>query len=85
MKNKSKKRKKHRYHIHATVVGTKYVGYVEAYNKKEAEELAWNHENCYSDVCYQCSGDQIQDPEITKLFLDRTEVNVHEQSKSMPT
>ena len=58
--------------ITASVVGSKYVGEVEADTQEEAIEKGWKHPNAYCSVCHACS-DDIEDPELQELFAEKRE------------
>lgn len=58
-----------KYGVYATVVGTKYIGEVEAEDTYEAEELAWEHPNLTVSLCHQCSS-ECEDPEVDGIALE---------------
>jgi len=58
--------------IYGKVVGTKYIGEVEAANAEEAEAKGWKM--AHVSVCHQCS-DQIGDPEIDEIVVEPQEVD----------
>jgi hypothetical protein len=54
---------------YAKVVGTKWLGDVEAENAKDALKLANELDTCYVSVCHQCA-EQIDSPEIDEVFVE---------------
>ena len=58
-----------RYNIYARVVGSKYIGTVDANSPEEAEEKAWKLDECHISLCNQCSSD-CEDPEIESLVIE---------------
>lgn len=60
------------YDCYATVSGSKYLGQVEADNKEDAIEKAWNLDEASIFLCHQCS-DECLDPEITKIEVEKRE------------
>ena len=59
-----------KYNVYGRVVGSKYLGSVEAFSLEEAQELADNLPSHIS-LCHQCSS-QIEDPEISKTTIEET-------------
>jgi len=57
------------YIVHGLVVGTKYLGEVEAESRDEAEELAWKKFRPSVSLCHACSH-QVEDPEINELVIE---------------
>lgn len=57
------------YTCYAKIVGTKWLGDVEAENATEALKLAHELDTCYVSVCHQCS-DQVDSPEIDEVFVE---------------
>jgi len=60
--NRSNKILTMKYHLYATVTGSKYLGEVEADSEAEAIQQA-EELDTHVSLCHQCSG-QCEDPEI---------------------
>ena len=58
-----------KFSVYGKVVGSKYIGTVNAKNKKEAEEKAWEHRNVHVSLCHQCA-DECDDPEIVEITVE---------------
>lgn len=58
-----------KYEIYALITGSKYLGEFEAANRKEAEALAWDSENCDVGFCHQCA-DECDEPQINELDVN---------------
>jgi hypothetical protein len=61
-----------KYLIYGKVVGSKYIGEVEASNKKEAIEKGWKLDEVCVCLCHQCSG-ECEDGEISDLIAEPKE------------
>lgn len=45
-----------KFRAYAIISASKFIGEIEAENKEQAEDLAWDHENCYNPtLCHHCS------------------------------
>ena len=55
-----------KYSLYAKVVGTKYLGEVEADSPEEAIEKGYDLETFHVSVCHKCSAD-ISDPSIEDI------------------
>lgn len=64
-----------KYSVSGTVVGGKYLGVVTADNVEQAEELGWNHLECYVSLCHQCV-DECENAEISELHVELIEDSV---------
>lgn len=58
-----------KYHCHASVVGSKYLGEVEAENEEEAKVLALNLPGAYVSLCHQCE-EQCEDIEVDTVEVE---------------
>lgn len=58
-----------KYRVNAVVVGGKYIGEFDAENPEEAEQLAWNSDQCDVSFCWQCTSD-CEGAEIEKLCVE---------------
>lgn len=58
-----------KYDCYARVVGSKYLGEVEANSPEEAEELAWKLDSTHVSLCHQCSSN-VEDPEIEEIKVE---------------
>lgn len=58
--------------VTGSVVGSKYLGEVEASNAEDAEQVAWDTLDIVSSMCHQCS-DECEDPEIENIFVSLLE------------
>lgn len=58
-----------KYRCYGIVTGSKYLGTVEAENKKEAEDKAWKLDTTSVNVCHQCS-DEVDSPEIQEIAVE---------------
>ena len=61
-----------RWRVYGKVVGSKYLGEVEAETQKEAEEKGLNLNSVFVSLCHRCS-EQCEDPEIHEVSTDRIE------------
>lgn len=62
-----------KYQCYGQVVGSKYLGEVEAENEKQALELAADLESAqFVSICHQCS-DSIEDAEIREIVVQKVE------------
>lgn len=57
------------YSIYAKVVGSKYIGEVEAESEDQAIEKAEEHPNAYISLCHQCSH-HCEDAEIEEFTAE---------------
>lgn len=57
------------YHCYASVIGSKYLGTVEADNEEHALDLAWKLETTGIHVCHQCA-DHIENPEVDNITVE---------------
>lgn len=57
------------YSIYAKVVGSKYIGEVEAESEEEAIKKAYKHPNAHVSLCHQCSH-HCEDVEIDELTAE---------------
>ena len=57
------------YSVYAKIVGSKYLGEVEADSEDEAIEKAFQLDSCHCSVCHQCSK-QIDNPEIDEITAE---------------
>lgn len=57
--------------IHGRVVGSIFLGSVEAATREEAIEKAWTLPNCCVSLCHQCAR-QCEDAEIDKITAHET-------------
>jgi hypothetical protein len=55
-----------RWHAHAAVAGSKYLGVVEADTQEEAERKAWELDSACVNLCHHCS-DECEDGEVTRI------------------
>ena len=55
-----------KYALYAKVVGTKYLGEVEADSMEDAIEKGYQLDSCSVGVCHQCSR-EIDDPVIDEI------------------
>jgi hypothetical protein len=58
-----------KYQIYGKVVGSKYIGEVEADNEEEAIEKGWELDETCVCFCPQCSK-ECEDPEISDLIVE---------------
>lgn len=58
-----------KYHIYAKVVGSKYLGEVEANSEKEAIQKGWDLDEACVSLCHQCSS-ECEDAEIEEITVD---------------
>lgn len=58
-----------KYRVVGKVVGTKFLGNIEAKNSSEAIEKAEEMEEAYIYFCHQCSS-ECEDPEITEFIVE---------------
>lgn len=61
--------KKTRWRVHASVVGTKYLGEFDADTEEEAIEMAIRA-NGYVSICHQCAS-ECEDPEIDEVTAEQ--------------
>ena len=61
-----------KFNVYGKVFGTKFLGVVEAKNKKDAENKGFDLESIYVSLCHQCS-DQCEDAEV--VSIDAEEVD----------
>jgi hypothetical protein len=61
-----------KYAVYGVVTGSKYIGEVYASSSEEAKEKAFEHDNCHSSLCHQCSC-ECEDPEIHEIHVDLRE------------
>lgn len=61
-----------KYRIYAQVVGSKYLGEVEADSKEEAIEKAFDLDTCSVSICHQCSR-EIDDAQIGEIDAEEIE------------
>ena len=59
-----------RYHAYARVVGTKYLGTVEADDVASAREAAWNLDTASVGLCHQCRS-ECNDAEIADVAVEQ--------------
>lgn len=57
-----------KFSCYAQVIGSKYLGDVEADSLEEAEEKADELETLNIGLCHQCA-DQVEDPTITEIVV----------------
>ena len=58
-----------KYACYGRVVGTKYLGEVEAENAEEAAEKAEQLDTTYISLCHHCSA-QVEDPEVSTIMVE---------------
>ena len=58
-----------KYSVYGAVKATKYIGTFEAESEEEAEKMAWDSDNAYVSLCWQCS-EQAEDPEISEMIVE---------------
>ena len=58
-----------KYQIYGKVVGSKYIGEVEASSEEEAIEKGWELDEACVTLCCQCSK-ECEDPEISDLIAE---------------
>lgn len=58
-----------KYHCYGVVVGSKYLGEVEADSEEEAEERALELESASVSLCHQCAS-ECEDPQIDKITAE---------------
>ena len=46
-----------KYHCYAIATASKYLGEFEAKNKQEAEDMAYESDECSMSLCHQCSSE----------------------------
>ncbi|MFD1206657.1 hypothetical protein ACFQ38_16290 [Sporosarcina contaminans] len=46
-----------KYRMYGVLDATKYLGEVEAENKEQAEEKAWESDEQHVSICHHCSGE----------------------------
>jgi len=61
-----------KYNLIGTVVGSKYLGTVEAESPEEAKEMARNLDSCSISLCHQCSC-ECEDAEVTEIIVELDE------------
>lgn len=61
-----------KYRVSGSVVGVKWIGEFEAGSPEEAEEKAWDSDECNISLCHQCSS-ECEDGEIDELFVELIE------------
>jgi hypothetical protein len=61
-----------KFKVYGQVVGSKYLGEVEANSKEEAEIKGGNLDECYVSLCHQCSR-ECDDPQIGDIEVVRQE------------
>lgn len=61
-----------KYALYGKVVGSKYLGEVEADSVEEAIEKGYALDTCHVSVCHQCSHD-IEDPVIDDITAEPME------------
>lgn len=57
------------YALTAKVVGTKFLGRVEADSPEEAIAKGYELDSCHVSVCFECSR-EVEDPEITEIIAE---------------
>ena len=57
------------YRCYAKVVGSKYLGTVEANSEKEAIDKAYELNECYITLCHYCSS-ECEDAEVTDVTVE---------------
>lgn len=60
-----------KYSIYASVVASKHIGEYEANSKEEAIEMAWK--DAHVSLCHQCSGKELDEPQIEELHADEVD------------
>lgn len=63
---------KKKYAVYAAVVGTKYLGEVEASSAEEAVDLAYNLDTIHIGLCHRCIR-QCEDPTISEITVEEIE------------
>lgn len=58
-----------KYLVYGKVVGTKWMGTVEAENEKEAMKLA-NELDSHVSICHQCA-DEVDSLEVDEIFVEK--------------
>lgn len=58
-----------KYHCYGTVIGSKYLGEVEAENIEEAMTKAWELEEAWISFCHQCSR-ECEDPMVSSIHVE---------------
>lgn len=61
-----------KYLIYGKVVGTKYLGEVEADSEEEAIEKGWELDEACVCLCHQCSS-ECSDPEVDDIIAEEVE------------
>lgn len=61
-----------KWHVHGTIVGTKYLGIFEADTKEEAEDMAMESEASGVSLCHECST-ECEDPQIDSVEASEAE------------
>ena len=61
---------KKKWHVYASVTGTKYIGLFEAETDQGAKDLA-NHK-AHISLCHQCA-DEVEGPEIAEFYAEPAE------------
>ncbi|MEJ2293866.1 MAG: hypothetical protein P8Y23_03785 [Candidatus Lokiarchaeota archaeon] len=57
-----------KYSVYAKVVGSKYLGEVEASSEKEAIEKGWGLDEACVCLCHQCSS-ECENPEVDDISV----------------
>lgn len=58
-----------KWECYAAVVGTKYLGQVDAETEEEAKEKALELDTCFVSVCHQCSS-EVGDIDIDEITVE---------------
>ena len=64
---------KKKWHVSATVVGSKYLGEFEADTAEEAIELAGASDAAWVNLCHQCA-EECEDPQIDHIAAHPVEI-----------
>lgn len=56
-----------KYNVYAKVVGSKWIGVIEAESEAEAIRIGESHKNCHIALCHHCS-DQCDGAEVVEVF-----------------
>lgn len=64
------KKEKRMYDVHATVIGTKFLGTFEANSPEEAEKMAEDSDEMFISLCHQCST-ECENADISELHVDK--------------
>ncbi len=66
-----------KYRCYGTIVGSKYLGVVEADNPEEAERNAWELDSTYISLCHQCAP-ECEDAAVTEVSVEEMDEDEEE-------